>query len=96
MVRVTNKSNTKEPRHPASVEQVLCPDPIVGMTVKPATPQVHLIIQLRVSHSTLMVVLFSRVVIQRTGPYGEVLEKQPEPPKVSQVHHHIQNNIIVS
>jgi hypothetical protein len=34
-----------------------------------------------------MVVLFSRVVIRRTGPYGEVLEKQPEPPKVLQVHH---------
>jgi hypothetical protein len=39
-----------------------------------------------------MVVLFSRVVIQRTGPYGEVLGKQPESPKVSQVHQHIQNN----
>jgi hypothetical protein len=31
------------------------------------------------------------VVIQRTGPYGEVLEKQPKPPLVSQVHYHIQN-----
>jgi hypothetical protein len=29
------------------------------------------------------------VVIQQTGPYGEVLGKQPESPKVSQVHHHI-------
>jgi hypothetical protein len=44
--------------------------------------------QLRASHSTLMVVLFSRVVIQRTGPYGEVLGKQPKSPKVSHVHHH--------
>jgi hypothetical protein len=35
-----------------------------------------------------MVVLFSRVVIQRTGPYGEVVGKQPESPEVSQVHHH--------
>jgi hypothetical protein len=43
-----------------------------------------------------MVVMFSRVVIQRTSPYGEVLGKQPESPKVSQVHHHIQNNIIIS
>jgi hypothetical protein len=43
-----------------------------------------------------MVVLFSQVVIQRIGPYGEVLGKQPESPKISQVHHHIQNNIIVS
>jgi hypothetical protein len=43
-----------------------------------------------------MVVLFSRVAIQRTGPYGEVLEKQPESPKVKQVHHHNQDIIIVS
>jgi hypothetical protein len=27
-----------------------------------------------------MVALFSRAVIQRTGPYGEALEKQLEPP----------------
>jgi hypothetical protein len=43
-----------------------------------------------------MDVLFSWVVIHRTGPYGEVLGKQPEPTKVSQVHHQYQNNIIVS
>jgi hypothetical protein len=43
-----------------------------------------------------MVVLLSQVVSQRTGPYGEVLRKQPKPPKVSQVHHHNQYNIIVS
>jgi hypothetical protein len=71
-------------------------NPIDGKTVKPTTPQVPLINQLSESHTTLMVVLFSWVVIQRTGPYGEVLGKQPESPKVSQVHHHIQNNIIVS
>jgi hypothetical protein len=35
---------------------------------------------LSVSHSTLMVVLFSRVVIQRTSPYGEALEKPLESP----------------
>jgi hypothetical protein len=64
--------------------------------VKSTRPQVPLINQLRVSHTTLMIVLFSRVVIQRTCPYGEALGKQPEYPKVSQVHHHIQNNIIVS
>jgi hypothetical protein len=86
----------KEPRHLASAEHVLCPDPIDGTMAKPATPQVPLINQLRASHSTLMVVLFSWVVIQRTGLYGEVLGKQPEPPKVSRVHHHIQNNIIIS
>jgi hypothetical protein len=36
------------------------------------------------------------VVSQRIGPYGEVLRKQPKSPKVSQVHHHNQDNIIVS
>jgi hypothetical protein len=73
--RVTNKSNTKEPWHLASAEQVLCPYPIDGTTTKPNIPQVPLINQLRASHTTLMVVLFSQVVIQRTGPYGEILEK---------------------
>jgi hypothetical protein len=43
-----------------------------------------------------MVVLFFRVVIQRTGLYGEVLRKQLESPKVSQVHHHNQDIINVS
>jgi hypothetical protein len=43
-----------------------------------------------------MVVLFSWVVIQRTGPYGEVLEKQPEFPKVSHGYHHNQDIINVS
>jgi hypothetical protein len=70
--------------------------PIDDTTTKPTTPQVPPINQLRASHSTLMVVLFSQVVIQRTGPYGEVLGKQPELPKISQVHYHIQNNIIIS
>jgi hypothetical protein len=57
---------------------------------------VPLIIQLRASHITLMVALFSRVVIQRTGPYWETLEKPLESPKMPQVYHHIQNKIIVS
>jgi hypothetical protein len=39
------------------------------------------IIQLRASHSTLMVALFSWAVIHRTGPYGEALEKPLEPLK---------------
>jgi hypothetical protein len=69
---VTNKSKTNESRHPALVEQVLCQNPIDGTTAKPTTPQVLLINQLRASHTTLIVVLFSRVVIQRTGTYGEV------------------------
>jgi hypothetical protein len=41
-----------------------------------------------------MVELLSRVVTPQTGPYGEVLRKQPEPPKVSQEHN--RDNIIVS
>jgi hypothetical protein len=43
-----------------------------------------------------MAALFSRVVIQRTGPYGEVLGKQLEPPLVTQAHHHNQGIISVS
>jgi hypothetical protein len=62
--------------------------------VKPTTPLVPLINQLRASHSTLMVALLSRVVTPQTGAYGEVLRKQPESPKVSQEHN--RDNIIVS
>jgi hypothetical protein len=62
--------------------------------MKPTTPQVPLINQLRASHSTLMVVLLPLVVTQRTSPYEEVLRKQPESPKVSQDHR--RDNIIVS
>jgi hypothetical protein len=32
-----------------------------------------------------MATLFSQVVIQRTGPYGEVLGKQLESPKVNKL-----------
>jgi hypothetical protein len=74
--------------------QGVTPDPIDGPTAKPTTHLVPLINQLRASHSTLMVALLSRVVTAQTGPYGEVLRKQPEPPKVSQEHH--RDNIIVS
>jgi hypothetical protein len=70
--------------------------PLTALWQSQLHPQVHLINQIRVSHSTLLVVLLSRVISQRTGPYGEVLRKQPESPKVSQVHHHNQDNIIVS
>jgi hypothetical protein len=95
---VTNKTKSNEPRHPALAEQALCPGPasINGTTAKPTTPQVPPINQLRASYSTLMVVLFSQVVIQQTGPYGEVLGKQPESPKVTQAHHHNQDIINVS
>jgi hypothetical protein len=61
---------------------------------KPTNPLGPLINQQRVSHSTLMVALLSRVVTPQIGPYGEVLRKQPEFPKVSQERH--RDNIIVS
>jgi hypothetical protein len=70
------------------------PAPIDGPQENPTTPQVNLIIWLRASHSILMVALLFRVVAPRTGPYGEVLRKQPESPRVSQYHH--RDNIIVS
>jgi hypothetical protein len=70
--------------------------PLTALRQSQLHPQVHLINQIRASHSTPLVVLLSRVVSQRIGPYGEVLKKQPESPKVSQVHHHNQDNIIVS
>jgi hypothetical protein len=57
---------------------------------------VLLINMLRASHTTLMVSLFFWVVIKRTGPYREALEKPLESPKIPQVYHHIQNQIIVS
>jgi hypothetical protein len=79
-----------------SLSQALCPDPIDGTMAKPTTPQVPPISQLRASHTTLMVALFSWVVIQRTGPYGEVLEKRPESPKITQAHHHNQYIINIS
>jgi hypothetical protein len=41
-----------------------------------------------------MVALLSQVVTPQTGPYGEVLRKQPKSPKVSQEPH--RDNIIVS
>jgi hypothetical protein len=50
--------------------------------------QVHPINQLRASHSTLMIVLLSQVVYQRTCPYGEALGKPLEPHKMPQVHNH--------
>jgi hypothetical protein len=81
----------KEPRHLASAEQVLCPDTIDSTTAKQTTPQVPLINYLRASHNSLMVALFSWVVIQRTNPYREVLGKQPKPPLVSQAQNHNQN-----
>jgi hypothetical protein len=91
---MTNKTKSNEPRHSPLAERALCLGRIDDPPANPTTPQVHLIIQLRVSHSTLMVALLSRVVTQRTSPYGEVLKKQPDSPKVSQDHH--RDNIIIS
>jgi hypothetical protein len=89
-VRVTNKTKLRTSAtslgHPLTT--------IDGPTVKPTTPLVPLINQLRASHSTLMVALLSWVVTPQTGPYGEVLRKQPESPRVSQEHHW--DNIIIS
>jgi hypothetical protein len=61
--------------------------PLMALRQSQLHPQVHLIIQLRASHSTLMVALLSRMVTQQIGPHGEVLRKQPESPKASQDHH---------
>jgi hypothetical protein len=47
--------------------------PIDGTTAKQTTPQIPPINQLRASHTTLKVVLLSRVVSQRIGPYEEVI-----------------------
>jgi hypothetical protein len=49
--------------------------PLTALTQSQLHPQVHLINQLRASHSTLMVALLSRVVTARTCPYREVLRK---------------------
>jgi hypothetical protein len=87
---VTNKTKSNEPRYPPLVEQALCPTPIDDTTTKQTTPPDSSINQLRASHTTLLVVLLSRVVSQSTGPYEEVLGKQPEPPKMPKAHNHNQ------
>jgi hypothetical protein len=40
--------------------------------------------------------MLSRALIQRTGPYGEALEKPLEPSKVSPIQHHNHNDNIIS
>jgi hypothetical protein len=70
--------------------------PLMAQQRSKLHPQIPPINQLRASHTILMAALFSRVVSQLTGPYGEVLRKQPEPPKVSEVHNHNQTKINVS
>jgi hypothetical protein len=74
---VTNKTKSKEPLHPnlgrASTNSW---PPLTALWQSQLHPRVHLINQLRASHSTLMVVVLSRVDTPRTGPYGEVLRKK--------------------
>jgi hypothetical protein len=65
--------------------------PLTAQRQSKLNPQVPTINQLSASHTTLMVVMLSRVVSQRTGPYGDVLGKQPKPAKMPQVHNHNQN-----
>jgi hypothetical protein len=65
--------------------------PLMAQRQSQLHPKVHPINQLRVSHSTLMIVLLSRMVSQRTGPYGEALGKRTVPPKMPQVHNHTHN-----
>jgi hypothetical protein len=74
---VTNKTKSKEPLHPNLGRASTTPrPPLTALRQSQLHPQVHLINQLRASHSTLMVVLLSRVVTPRTGPYREVLRKK--------------------
>jgi hypothetical protein len=54
--------------------------PLTALRQSQLHPQVHLINQLRASHSTLMVALLSRVVTTRTNPYEEVLRKMARVP----------------
>jgi hypothetical protein len=82
--------------NPPSAERAAYTEPHWRHDVEANYTPVPLIIQLRASHTTLMVALFSWTVIQRTGPYGEALEKPLEPPKVSPVQHHNNNDNIVS
>jgi hypothetical protein len=70
--------------------------PLTTLRQSKLHPQVHLIIQLRASLSTLMVALLSRVVLNEQVLTERYSEKQPESPKVSQEHHRNHNNNIVS
>jgi hypothetical protein len=54
--------------------------PLMALRQSQLHLQVHLIIQPRVSHSTLMVAMLSRAVTQQTGPYGEILREMAQVP----------------
>jgi hypothetical protein len=74
---VTNKTKSREPLHPNLGRASTTPrPPLTALRQSQLYPQVHVINQLRASHSTLMVALLSWVVTPRTGPYGEVLRKK--------------------
>jgi hypothetical protein len=75
--------------NPPSVERAAYTEPHWRHDGEANYTLVPLIIQLRASHTTLMVALFSRAVIQKTSPYGEALEKPLESPKMPQVYHRI-------
>jgi hypothetical protein len=72
---VTNKTKSNEPLHPLGRASTTPRPPLTTLRQSQLHPQVHLINQLRASHSTLMVALLSWVVTPRTGPCGEVLRK---------------------
>jgi hypothetical protein len=74
---VTNKTKSNKPLHPNLGRASTMPwPPLTAFRQSQLHPQVHLINQLRASHSTLMVALLSRVVTPRTGPFGEVLREK--------------------
>jgi hypothetical protein len=54
---VTIKTKSNEALHPPWQSEHYASAPIDGAPAKPTTPQVHLINQLRASHSTIMVAL---------------------------------------
>jgi hypothetical protein len=78
---VTKKPNWMNPCTPPLADGVTMPQPpLIAQWQSKLHPRIPPINQLRASNTTLMVALFSQMVSQWTGPYGEVLGKQPEPP----------------
>jgi hypothetical protein len=71
-----------------------CPNPIDGPTMKPTTPLVPLINQLRASYSTLVVALLSPASLPKQVLTERYSGKWPKSPNVSQEYN--RDNIIVS
>jgi hypothetical protein len=63
---VTNNTKSNEPLHPPRRASTTSRSPLTALRQSQLHPQVHLIIWLRASYSTLMVALLSRVVTPRT------------------------------